>query len=70
MRSRFFQAVDELNLLNRIDLVMAEEGVHLSYRTELRQLIYLSDAVADRVEKRKKAIELAKQRAGRQNRGG
>ena len=65
MRSRFFQSVDELNILNRIDLVMSEEGVHLSYKTELRQLIYLSDAVADRVEKRKKAIELAKQRAGR-----
>jgi hypothetical protein len=70
MRSRFFQSVDELNILNRIDLVMAEEGVHLSYKTELRQLIYLSDAVADRVEKRKKAIELAKQRAARTTRGG
>lgn len=69
MRSRFFQTVDELNILNRIDLVMAEEGVHLSYQTELRQLIYLSDAVADRVEKRKKALELSKQMAKRTGRG-
>lgn len=52
-----------------MDLVMAEEGVLLSYQTELRQLIYLSDAVADRVEKRKKALELAKQKAQRQTRG-
>lgn len=69
MRSRFFQAVDELNILNRIDLVMAEEGVHLGYGTELRQLLYLSDAVADRVEKRKKALELAKMQAKRATRG-
>lgn len=48
---------------------MAEEGVLLDYRTELRQLIYLSDAVADRVEKRKKAIELAKMQAQRKTRG-
>jgi hypothetical protein len=59
-----------LNILNRIDLVMAEEGVHLGYKTELRQLIYLSDAVADRVEKRKKALELAKMQAQRKARGG
>jgi hypothetical protein len=58
-----------LNILNRIDLVMAEEGVRLSYKTELRQLLYLSDAVADRVEKRKKAIELAKLQAKRAARG-
>jgi hypothetical protein len=65
MRSRFFQAVDELNLLNRIDLVMAETGVLLDYDTELRTLLYLSDAVGDRVNKRKEAQKLAAQRAKR-----
>ena len=64
-RSRFFQAVDELNLLNRIDLVMAETGVYLDYNTELRTLLYLSDAVGDRVNKRKKAQEMAALKAKR-----
>lgn len=60
MRSRFFQAVDEPNLLNRIDLILAETGALLSYDTELRTLLYLSDAVQDRVEKRKREIERLK----------
>jgi hypothetical protein len=45
---------------------MAETGVLLDYDTELRRLIYLSDKVADRAEKRKKATEAAARRARQQ----
>lgn len=65
MRSRFFQAVDEQNLLNRIDLVMAETGVYLDYETELRTLLYLSEKVEDRVQKRKRAQDMAKRTSKR-----
>jgi hypothetical protein len=65
MRSRFFQAVDEQNILNRMDLILAETGALPDDDIELRKLLYLSDAVAERVNKRKKAHELAAQKAKR-----
>lgn len=52
MHSPFFQAVDEENLLNRIDNVMTETGVLLSLDMELRMFMYLSDKVEQRKQKR------------------
>ena len=64
----FFRAVDEPNLLNRIDLLAAEQGVMVDYTMELRTLLYLSDAVADRVNKREQARKMAERKAA-QNKG-
>lgn len=50
--SRFFQFLDEENILNRIDNVMMETGALLPMTTELRTLIYLSDKVESRKQKR------------------
>lgn len=44
---------------------MAETGVLLDYDTDLRTLIYLSDKVEDRVQKRRRAKELAEAKARR-----
>lgn len=52
MHLRFFQAVDEENLLNRIDNVMTETGVLLTYDMDLRTIMYLSDKVESRKQKR------------------
>lgn len=52
MRSTFFPVVDEENLLNRIDLVLKETGGLMDMDMDFRHLMYLSNAVDQRVRKR------------------
>jgi hypothetical protein len=44
--------VDEENILNRIDNVMTETGVLLTFDMDLRIIMYLSDKVENRKQKR------------------
>ena len=60
MRFLFFPNIDEENLLNRVDLVLTETGHMLDLNMDLRVLMYLSNAVDNRVKKRKERISQAR----------
>jgi hypothetical protein len=49
---RFFRAIDEENLLNRIDNVMVETGVFLSLDMSVSHIMWFSDKVEARKLKR------------------
>lgn len=54
MRLTFFPKVDEENLLNRIDLVLKETGGLMNMDMDFKHIMYLSQAVDQRIQARKK----------------
>jgi hypothetical protein len=52
MRSTFFPRIDEDNLMNRVDLVLKETGQLLSMSMDFKFIMYISNAVDQRVKKR------------------
>jgi hypothetical protein len=51
----FFQAVDEANLLNRLNKIVVETGAFIPLNTDLRTILYLSDKAEERVRARANA---------------